>query len=111
MSFGATKRSISRVASASSAFPMRHAERLAARGLEPQWVFVPTRFNLHEIVAAFARAAALGCGAFLTGPLTRLGRAAHAWPRSACTDEDGRQAVAARSAAAATTGDTPPQWS
>ena len=48
---------------------MRHAERLAARGLEPQWVFVPTRFNLHEIVAAFDRAVALGCGAFVTCPL------------------------------------------
>jgi len=32
-------------------------------------VFVPTRFNLHEIVAAFDRAVALGCGAFVTGPL------------------------------------------
>ena len=50
-------------------------ERLAARGLEPQFVFVPTRFNLHEIVAAFDLAASLGCGAFVTGPLMRLGRA------------------------------------
>ena len=79
-------------------------ERLAARGLEPQWVFVPTRFNLHEIVAAFDRAAALGCGAFVTGPLMRLGRAAHDWQRIACSDEDWRQAVAALSERAAATG-------
>src|SRR5262249_60617395 len=68
------------------------------------WVFVPTRFNLHEIVAAFDRAAALGCGAFVTGPLMRLGRAAHDWQRIACSDEDWRQAVAALSERAAATG-------
>src|SRR5262249_33484423 len=51
-------------------------ERLVARGLAPQWVFVPTRFNLREIEVACDRAAAMGCGAFVTGPLMRLGRAA-----------------------------------
>ena len=76
-------------------------ERLAARGLEPQFVFVPTRFNLHEIVAAFDFAASLGCGAFVTGPLMRLGRAAHDWERLACSDEDWRQAAAALSERAA----------
>jgi MoaA/NifB/PqqE/SkfB family radical SAM enzyme len=78
-------------------------ERLAARGLEPQFVFVPTRFNLHEIVAAFDFAASLGCGAFVTGPLMRLGRAAHDWQRMACSDEDWRQAVVALSDRAAST--------
>ncbi len=78
-------------------------ERLAARGLEPQFVFVPTRFNLHEIVAAFDFAASLGCGAFVTGPLMRLGRAAHDWQRMACSDEDWRQAVVALSERAAST--------
>jgi MoaA/NifB/PqqE/SkfB family radical SAM enzyme len=78
-------------------------ERLAARGLAPQFVFVPTRFNLHEIVAAFDFAASLGCGAFVTGPLMRLGRAAHDWQRMACSDEDWRQAVVALSERAAST--------
>jgi MoaA/NifB/PqqE/SkfB family radical SAM enzyme len=79
-------------------------QRMAARGLEPQWVFVPTRFNLHEIVAAFDRAAALGCGAFVTGPLMRLGRAAQDWSRMACGDEDWQRAVVALKERAASTG-------
>ena len=54
-------------------------ERLVARGCPPQFVFVPTRLNLSEIVAAFDLAAALGCSAFVTGPLMRIGRAAAAW--------------------------------
>ena len=72
-------------------------ERLVARGLAPQLVFVPTRLNLHEIVAAFDLAAALGCSAFVTGPLMRLGRAAADWDRIACT----RRRVAARGRRAA----------
>jgi MoaA/NifB/PqqE/SkfB family radical SAM enzyme len=70
-------------------------ERLAARGCAPQFVFVPTRFNIHEIVAAFDLAAALGCGAFVTGPLMRIGRAAADWQRIACSDEEWQRAVAA----------------
>jgi MoaA/NifB/PqqE/SkfB family radical SAM enzyme len=54
-------------------------ERLVARGHPPQWVFVPTRHNLAEILAAFDLAVSLGCSAFVTGPLMRLGRAALAW--------------------------------
>jgi MoaA/NifB/PqqE/SkfB family radical SAM enzyme len=67
-------------------------------------VFVPTRFNLHEIVAAFDRAAALGCGAFVTGPLMRLGRAAQDWSRMACADDDWQRAVVALKERAASTG-------
>jgi MoaA/NifB/PqqE/SkfB family radical SAM enzyme len=70
-------------------------ERLAARGCAPQFVFVPTRFNIHEIVAAFDLAAALGCSAFVTGPLMRIGRAAADWQRIACSDEEWRRGVAA----------------
>jgi MoaA/NifB/PqqE/SkfB family radical SAM enzyme len=93
---GATPATHDRVRPGSSfAAAIGAIERLAARGLEPQWVFVPTRFNLHEIVAAFDRAAALGCGAFVTGPLMRLGRAAHDWARIACADEDWQRAVVA----------------
>lgn len=70
-------------------------ERLVARGAVPQFVFVPTRFNIHEIVAAFDFAGALGCGAFVTGPLMRIGRAAAAWAAIACSDDEWQQAVAA----------------
>ncbi len=102
---GATPATHDRVRPGSSfAAAIGAIERLAARGLEPQWVFVPTRFNLHEIVAAFDRAAALGCGAFVTGPLMRLGRAAQDWPRLACRDEDWQRAVEALEERAASTG-------
>lgn len=63
-------------------------ERLAARGLPPQMVFAPNRLNLHEAVAAFELAVSLGCQAFVTGPLMRLGRAAAAWERLACGEAD-----------------------
>jgi MoaA/NifB/PqqE/SkfB family radical SAM enzyme len=63
-------------------------ERLVARGLAPQLVFVPGRDNLHEIVPAFDLAARLGCGAFVTGPMMRIGRAAANWDRIACSEED-----------------------
>lgn len=68
-------------------------ERLAARGLSPQLVFVPNRINIHEIVAAYDLAASIGCGAFVTGPLMRLGRAAAAWSEIACSDADWKHAV------------------
>jgi MoaA/NifB/PqqE/SkfB family radical SAM enzyme len=67
--------------------------RLVARGQAPQFVFVPNRFNIHETVAAFDLAVALGCGAFVTGPMMRIGRAAAAWDRIACSDEDWQRAV------------------
>lgn len=67
--------------------------RLRARGAAPDWVFVPTRFNLHEITAAYERAAALGCSAFVTGPLMRLGRAARDWEQIACSEAQWQRAV------------------
>ena len=70
-------------------------ERLVARGCPPQFVFVPTRLNLPEIVAAYDLAAALGCSAFVTGPLMRIGRAAAAWDTLACSDDEWQRAVAA----------------
>ncbi|HTP96045.1 MAG TPA: radical SAM protein [Burkholderiales bacterium] len=69
--------------------------RLAARGLAPQMVFAPARWNLREITAAYDLAVELGCGAFVTGPLMRIGRAAADWERLACSDEDWQAAVAA----------------
>ena len=77
-------------------------ERLVVRGSPPQFVFVPTRHNLHEIVAAFDLAADLGCAAFVTGPLMRIGRAAADWDALGCADEDwARAAGALRERAAA----------
>jgi len=67
--------------------------RLVARGQPPQLVFVPNRFNVHEIVAAYELAIALGCSAFVTGPMMRIGRAAAAWDQIACSDEDWQRAV------------------
>ena len=68
-------------------------ERLVTRNLAPQWVFVPTRSNLHEIGAAYDLAATKGCSAFVTGPLMRLGRAARNWDAIACDDAAWQRAV------------------
>jgi MoaA/NifB/PqqE/SkfB family radical SAM enzyme len=70
-------------------------ERLVARGRAPQLVFVPTRLNIGEIEAAFELAERLGCSAFVTGPLMRIGRAAADWQRLACSDEQWSRAVVA----------------
>ncbi len=68
--------------------------RLVERGVAPQWVFVPTRWNLHEIGDAYDRASDLGCSTFVTGPLMRIGRAAANWAELACSDADWSRAVA-----------------
>jgi len=69
--------------------------RLAARGLAPQLVFVPTRLNIGEAVGAYDMAVELGCSAFVTGPLMRIGRAAADWERIACREEDWQATVTA----------------
>ena len=69
--------------------------RLVARGLAPQLVFVPTRFNIGEAIATYDLAVELGCSAFVTGPLMRIGRAAAAWDAIACTDKEWDSSVAA----------------
>jgi MoaA/NifB/PqqE/SkfB family radical SAM enzyme len=79
--------------------------RLCARGVAPQWVFVPTRHNIGEMSDAFERAAAMGCEAFVTGPLMRIGRAAAQWDAIACSPSQWDDAVLAlreRAAALAT---------
>ena len=91
---GATAATHERVRPGSSfAAAIAAIERLVARGRPPQFVFVPTRFNLHEIVPAFDLAAALGCEAFVTGPLMRIGRAAAAWHDIAVSDSEWQRAV------------------
>jgi MoaA/NifB/PqqE/SkfB family radical SAM enzyme len=70
-------------------------DRLVARGTAPQFVFVPTRLNIDEIVPAYELAAEHGCSAFVTGPLMRIGRAAAGWDRLACADATWSRAVTA----------------
>jgi len=69
--------------------------RLVARGLAPQCVFVPTRINLGEMQSVYDLAASLGCSAFVTGPLMRLGRAADRWDDIACSAAEWARAEAA----------------
>ena len=93
---GATAATHERVRPGSSfAAAIAAIERLSARGCASQFVFVPTRFNIHEIVAAFDLASTLGCGAFVTGPLMRIGRAAADWQHIGCSEEEWQGAVAA----------------
>ncbi|HEY2560408.1 MAG TPA: radical SAM protein [Caldimonas sp.] len=102
---GATPATHERVRPGSShAAAIGAIERLSARGHPAQLVFVPTRFNLHEIVAAFDLAVALGCSAFVTGPLMRIGRAAAAWDQIGCSDDEWRRAVDALRERAAASG-------
>jgi len=68
-------------------------KRLVARNLAPQFVFVPNRLNLHEIVAAYDLASTLGSSIVVTGPMMRIGRAAAAWDDLACAEDEWRRAV------------------
>ncbi len=68
-------------------------ERLIAHGRAPQMVFVPTRLNLREAVAAYELAVSIGCQAFVTGPLMRLGRATADWARLACSAAEWQRTV------------------
>ena len=72
----------------------RAIRRLVASGLAPQLVFVPTRHNIAEAAAAYDLAVELGCSAFVSGPLMRIGRAAAGWDALACSDAQWRAAVA-----------------
>ena len=78
----------------SFAAAMSAITRLVERGLAPQLVFVPTRSNLHDVVATYDLAEQLGCSAFVTGPTMRIGRAALDWSRIACDPEQWQRSVA-----------------
>ncbi len=75
-------------------------DRLAKRGLEPELVFIPTKINVHDAVSVYEQAAARGVRTFVTGPMMRLGRAAHAWDSLACSDDDWAEASMALKTAA-----------
>jgi len=89
---GATARTHEQVRPGSSfAATIAGIQRLTARGCAPQLVFVPNRLNIHEALDTYDLAVTLGCQAFITGPMMRIGRAAAAWDRLACTDAQWRQ--------------------
>jgi len=68
-------------------------ERLTARGYAPQLVFVPNRLNIDDALCVYDLAVSLGCEAFVSGPMMRIGRAAAAWDRIACSEAQWRQTV------------------
>jgi MoaA/NifB/PqqE/SkfB family radical SAM enzyme len=68
-------------------------ERLTARGYAPQLVFVPNRLNIHDAVCVYDLAVSMGCEAFVSGPMMRIGRAAAAWDRIACSEAQWHQTV------------------
>lgn len=75
--------------------------RLSKRGLEPELVFIPTSLNVADAVVVYEQAAKEGIRTFVSGPMMRLGRAAHAWEALACGEEAWSQAVMGLKAAAA----------
>lgn len=62
-------------------------ENLVAKGVTTEIVFVPTRFNIHEIGEAIDMAYNLGCYGLYTGKMMRIGRAARNWDQINPTDE------------------------
>ena len=91
---GATSGTHERVRPGSSfAQTIAAIERLVARARPPQCVFVPNRLNLHEMLPAYEQARRLGCEAFVTGPMMRIGRAAAAWDSLACDSLEWERAV------------------
>lgn len=59
----------------------RAVEKLVAKGVTTEIVFVPTSFNIHEVGEAIDMAAKLGCYGFYTGKIMRIGRAATNWEK------------------------------
>ncbi len=95
---GATATTHERVRPGSSFSSATAAIRhLVERGLLPELVFVPNRLNVHECLDAYDLAVSLGCAAFVTGPMMRIGRAASNWERIGLSDEIWREAVDALS--------------
>ena len=73
---------------------------LVARGIPAEMVFAPNRHNLADAVPLFDLAHEMGCAAFVTGPLMRLGRAARNWDSLRASNEDWQACVHALEARA-----------
>lgn len=66
---------------------VKACELLRAEGVNVEIVFVPTRFNIHEVGDAVDQAASLGATGFYTGKVMRIGRAAQNWERLCPSDD------------------------
>ena len=84
---------------------------LVARGIPAEMVFAPTRHNISQAVTLFDLAADIGCAAFVTGPLMRLGRAAQVWDSLAPDAAEWKACAAALKARAAERPDSPTRLS
>ncbi|MHC4075387.1 MAG: radical SAM protein [Planctomycetota bacterium] len=61
---------------------------LVKNGVITEIVFVPTRFNIHEISDAIDLAASMGVYGFYTGKIMRIGRAAQNWDILCASDDE-----------------------
>ncbi|MBW8002386.1 MAG: radical SAM protein [Planctomycetes bacterium] len=63
-------------------------KRLIGYGVNTEIVFVPTKFNIHEIGDIIDLAYSLGVYGFYTGKMMRIGRAAKNWDILCSTEEE-----------------------
>lgn len=61
---------------------------LVEYGVNTEIVFVPTKFNIHEIGDIINLAYSMGCYGFYTGKIMRIGRAAKNWDVLSPSDEE-----------------------
>lgn len=61
---------------------------LVSKGVNTEIVFVPTKFNIHEIGAIIDLAYSLGVYGFYTGKIMRIGRAAKNWEILCPSDDE-----------------------
>jgi len=66
-------------------------KRLVGRGINTEIVFVPTKFNIHEVGDVIDLAYSLGVYGVYTGRIMRIGRAAKNWDALCPSDEEYRR--------------------
>jgi len=67
---------------------LRATELLVKKGVNVEVVFVPTKFNIHEISDVIDLAYSYGVSAVYTGKIMRIGRAAKNWNLLCPSDEE-----------------------
>jgi len=67
---------------------MAACRTLVSKGVNTEIVFVPTKFNIHEIGEIIDLAYSLGVYGFYTGKIMRIGRAAKNWEILCPSDEE-----------------------
>ena len=102
--------------------PSRRSNASSRAALAPQFVFVPTRLNVARDRRGVRPRGVAGCGAFVTGPMMRIGRAAPAIgtrsrlqrrrmaARGRCAEERARRARGAPSTSRSIRGTSSPRW-